>query len=267
MAIYSYTQLTQYLACPRRYGYRYLEGWREKDVRANLVFGRAFESALVSYFRREDASVTFFEQWSQYRDADLEYSSGDRWDTMLQGGFNLLDRFAQEDRVRIRRPRKSLRIKLTKPISPTNAFVSCLDAIGEVDGQRCIIDWKTTSSRYPHNASLMLGLDPQLVCYSWITGEPNVAFVVFVRKRMPEIQYFQTTISEKQREEFGILVASTIQRIESGSFLAHSGIRFPNNACTSCAHLGLCLSSHPMIESRLVRREGNDLDWLDELAA
>ena len=71
---YSYTQLSQYLACPRRYRYRYLEGWQEKDIRANLVFGRAFENALGSYFRREDASVTFFEQWSQYRDADLEYS-------------------------------------------------------------------------------------------------------------------------------------------------------------------------------------------------
>ena len=80
---YSYTQLSQYLACPRRYRYRYLEGWQEKDVRANLVFGRAFENALGSYFRREDASVTFFEQWSQYRDADLEYSSGDSWDKLL----------------------------------------------------------------------------------------------------------------------------------------------------------------------------------------
>ena len=121
---YSYTQLSQYLACPRRYRYRYLEGWQEKDVRANLVFGRAFENALGSYFRREDASVTFFEQWSQYRDADLEYSSGDSWDKLLQGGFKLLDRFAQEDRVRIRRPRKNLQIKLTKPISASNAFVS-----------------------------------------------------------------------------------------------------------------------------------------------
>src|SRR6185369_3331848 len=150
---YSYTQLSHYLACPRRYRYRYLEGWQEKDVRANLVFGRAFENALGSYFRREDASVTFFEQWSQYRDSDLEYSSGDSWDKLLQGGFKLLDRFAQEDRVRIRRPRKNLQIKLTKSVSASNAFVSYVDAIGELDGQRCIIDWKTTSARYPDNSS------------------------------------------------------------------------------------------------------------------
>jgi hypothetical protein len=32
---YSYTQISQYLACPRRY----LDGWQEKDLRAGL-FGR-----------------------------------------------------------------------------------------------------------------------------------------------------------------------------------------------------------------------------------
>jgi hypothetical protein len=169
--------------------------------------------------------------------------------------------------VRIRRPRKNLQIKLTKPLSASNAFVSYVDGIGELDGQRCIIDWKTTSARYPDNSSVLLSLDPQLVCYSWMTGEPNVAFVIFVRKRMPEIQYLHATISDEQRQEFGMLVSNTVERIESGSFLPHSGIRFPNNGCTTCSHLGLCLANQSMIESRLVRQEGNDLDWLDELAA
>jgi hypothetical protein len=43
---YSYTQISQYLSCPRRYRYRYLDGGREKDTRATIVFGRAFEQAL-----------------------------------------------------------------------------------------------------------------------------------------------------------------------------------------------------------------------------
>ena len=30
--IYSYTQISQYLTCPRRYRYRYLDGWQEKDL-------------------------------------------------------------------------------------------------------------------------------------------------------------------------------------------------------------------------------------------
>src|SRR5580704_11388738 len=47
--IYSYTQISQYLRCPRSYRYRYLDGWREKDTRAAMVFGRCFETALGAY--------------------------------------------------------------------------------------------------------------------------------------------------------------------------------------------------------------------------
>ena len=39
---YSYTQISQYLSCPRRYRHRYLDGWQEKDTRAAMLFGRAF---------------------------------------------------------------------------------------------------------------------------------------------------------------------------------------------------------------------------------
>ena len=51
---YSYTQISQYLRCPRSYRYRYLDGWQEKETRASMVFGRCFENALAAYFRRED---------------------------------------------------------------------------------------------------------------------------------------------------------------------------------------------------------------------
>ena len=44
--IYSYTHISQYLACPRRYRHRYLEGWQEKDSRAAMLFG-AIECALA----------------------------------------------------------------------------------------------------------------------------------------------------------------------------------------------------------------------------
>src|SRR5215467_1687670 len=48
---YSYTQISQYLTCPRRYRHRYLDGWKERDTRAAMLFGRAFEQALGAYFR------------------------------------------------------------------------------------------------------------------------------------------------------------------------------------------------------------------------
>src|SRR5437660_9263669 len=108
---YSYTQISQYLTCPRRYRHRYLDGWREKDIRAAMLFGRAFEKALAAYFLREDAAGTLFREWAAYQNSDLQYSHHDTWDRMLEQGIQLLDRFAQDDRVRIRQPRRNLQIK------------------------------------------------------------------------------------------------------------------------------------------------------------
>jgi hypothetical protein len=160
-----------------------------------------------------------FREWAIYQEAGLHYSNGDTWDRMLQQGIQLLDCFAQDDRVRIRQPRRSLQVKFTRPVSPTNDFVAYVDALGKLDGKGCLLEWKTTSSRYPEEPDGLLALDPQLVCYSWVTGISDVAQVVFVRKRLIEVQYLTTTITDEQRQEFGRLVEDTIQRIEACQFI------------------------------------------------
>ncbi len=195
--IYSYTQISQYLSCPRRYKHRYLDGWKEKDTRAAMLFGRAFEQAVAAYFQRQDAAAVLYREWVAHRDSSLNYSERDSWDRMLQSGVQLLDRFAQDDRVRIRQPRRNLQVKFTKPLAGQNDFVAYVDAVGELDGTRCLLEWKTTASRYPEEPSGLLALDPQLVCYSWVTGIADVAQVVFVRKRLVEIQYFATVLQTK----------------------------------------------------------------------
>jgi len=125
----------------------------------------------------------------------------------------------------------------------------------------------TSALRYPEEPAGLLALDPQLVCYSWITGIAEVAQIVFVRKRLVEIQYFQTTITDERRREFGQIVEDTIRRIESAQFLPHAGIRFPQNPCSTCPYLGLCLGKQELVDAALVRRPGaENLGWLDELS-
>jgi hypothetical protein len=83
---------------------------------------------------------------------------------------------------------------------------------------------------------------------------------------MIEVQYLRTTITQEQRQEFGQLVEDTVRRIESAQFLPHSGIRFPQNPCSTCPYVGLCLGQQNMADATLMRRPGaEDLGWLDEL--
>jgi len=261
---YSYSQISEYVRCPRRYRYRYLDGWIERDIKANMIFGRCFEQALGSYFRGQDCTAALHREWGSYRDAALDYAKYDCWDKLLHQAVHLLHMFAQHDRVRIPRPEKNLQLKILRELPNGNEFVAYIDAIAEIDGQRCLIDWKTTTNRYPEEPDGLLSLDPQLICYSWITGISDVALVVFVRKRFPEIQYLKGSITADQREQFDRLVGLGVSQIEAAQFPPHSGVRFPVNGCTSCAHLGLCLGSQSLVDSKLIRRPGaSDLDWLD----
>jgi hypothetical protein len=264
--IYSYTQISQYLRCPRSYRYRYLDGWKEKDIRAAMVFGRSFEQALAALFSQEDPTAALHREWGVYRDAALEYGKGESWDKLLHQGIHLLHLFAQDDRVRMPNPKRNLQVKMARSLPNGSEFVSYIDAIGELDGERRILDWKTTTSRYPVEPEGLLSLDPQLICYSWISGIRDVALVVFVRKHLPEIQYLKATITDARQREFGDLVISAAGQIEAGHFPPHSGIRFPMNGCTSCAHLGLCLGNQTLVDAQLRRQPGaSELDWLEHL--
>lgn len=263
---YSYTQISQYLSCPRRYRHRYLNGWQEKSTRASLLFGRAFAQALAALFLHQDSAEALFREWGAYREAPLDYTNGDSWDRMVHQGVQLLERFAQDSRIRICQPRRNLQVKLLRSLSNGDDFVAYLDAVGSLDGTRCLIDWKTTASRYPEQPEGLLALDPQLICSSWISGITEVALVAFVRKRLPEIQYLRTSITEEQRQEFARLVDGTVGQIEAGRFLPHSGVRFPQNGGLSCPYLGHCLGRQDLVENKLIRRPGaTDLDWLDQL--
>ncbi|MGB9431819.1 MAG: PD-(D/E)XK nuclease family protein [Candidatus Acidiferrum sp.] len=263
---YSYTQIAHYLRCPRSYRHRYLDGWREKETRAAMIFGRCFEKALESYFCGDDCTAALYREWGAFRDTPFEFKKGETWDRLVHQGVHLLERFAQDNRIRIPQPQENLQLKVVRDLPNANQFVAYIDAIGELDGLRCLMDWKTTTIRYPEEPPGLLSLDPQLISYSWITGISEVALVVFVRKHHPEIQYLRTSISEEQRVEFGRLLHATIGQIEAAQFPSHSGIRFPQNGCVSCPHLGLCLGNQSLIDGNLVRTSGGtDLAWLDEL--
>jgi hypothetical protein len=101
-----------------------------------MIFGRSFETALAAYFAREDATAAFFQEWRKYQDASLAYEKNDSWDRLYHQGVHLLERFGQDDRVRIHRPKQNLQVKLTRSLPCGGDFVLYIDAIGEVDGTK-----------------------------------------------------------------------------------------------------------------------------------
>jgi hypothetical protein len=100
-------------------------------------------------------------------EVEILLKAGDSWDRLLHQGVHLLQRFAQQNRIRIHHPRKNLQVKVVCSLSGSHQFISYVDAIGTLDGAPCILDWKTTTSRYPEGPDGVLSLDPQLFLGQW----------------------------------------------------------------------------------------------------
>ena len=147
--IYSYTQISQYLRCPRSYRYRYLDGWREKDTRAAMVFGRCFEKALGAYFEQRGLHCGAVQGMGCLSGYSLSNTGKGnpgigcctRESICSKSSYG---KIAFGSRI----PKENLQLKITRTLAGGNEFVSYIDAIGELDGKRCLIDWKTTTSRY-----------------------------------------------------------------------------------------------------------------------
>ena len=184
---------------------------------------------------------------------------------MLRQGIQLLERFTQDGRVQIHRPRSHQQIRFARTLPSGNSFVAIIDAVEELDSTPCVLEWKTSSARYPDEPDGIVALDPQLVCYSWITGINDVAQVVFVRKRTVEVQYLRASVTDQQREDLATLVDDTVRRIESGLFWPNGGIRVPQSPYTTSRFLEPRLYQIDLVKSGLAWKLGVDLSLFDEL--
>jgi hypothetical protein len=259
---YSYTQISQYLSCPRRYRHRYLDGWQEKEMRAAMVFGRAFEQAVAELFRRNDPGAVLFEQWSLYKDLGIAYSGNDTWDSMLRQGIQLLERFAQDGRVRIRRPRSAQQVQFNRTLSSGNEFVSYVDATGELDGTPCVLEWKTASARYPEQPAASSHSIPARLLFM-DDGDQRSRPDCFRPQTAGRGSVFAQLLP-RNSQEFAALVYDTVRWIESGLFF-FTRDPLPQNPCTTCPFIGLCLDKPDLVEAGLVRKPGVDLGLFDEL--
>ena len=146
---YSYTQISQYLTCPRRYRHRYLDGWKEKDTRAAMLFGRAFEQALAAYFLREDAGSRPVPRMVCLQRPGLALLRTATPGTgCCSRAFSCLTGSARTIASVFASPAGTCRSSSPGSFGK-NDFVAYVDAIGKLDGTRCLIEWKTIFEPLP----------------------------------------------------------------------------------------------------------------------
>ena len=164
-------------------------------------------------------------------------------------------------------PKQNLQIKMVRALPGGHEFVAYLDAIGELDGNHASSTGRRPPAGIRRNRRACCRSIRSSSAIPGSAGFQNVALVVFVRKHhagnsIPQgIHHRGATPGIRPTWS-----KRPLSRSKPGEFPAHSGIRFPQNGCMSCAHLGLCLNNQQLIDANLIRIAGaSDLDWLDEL--
>jgi hypothetical protein len=88
------------------------------------------------------------------------------------------------------------------------------------------------------------------------------------------IQFLAAVIPEEDRLETGEMIGIQARQICDANiqnfFPKRPGVRFPNNHCTFCSYLGLCIGDEKMVEEKLiqignVKTKVEEKDWLEEL--
>ena len=179
---YSYTQIAQYLRCPRSLPLsvsRRLAGEGQSGIPA---LRPCFEKALAAFFAGEDAPRYCSRNGAVYQEAQVEYSQG------RQLGADVPARSAAARTAGPRQPDPDRSTSAehagqAHPAAFGRERLRGLPRCGRnSDGKPSLLEWKTTTARYPEEPEGLLALDPQLICYSWISGISDVAVVAFVRK-------------------------------------------------------------------------------------
>lgn len=208
----SYSQLSCYLSCPRKWYLQYVLKQRLEEKPQALCFGIAFhagmerlcEGWLKSPSIALENAITHFE-WTYTISKDKGpkpelYNKMGAYLLEAMSNFLSSNKFIPND--------TGIERKCTKP-----KFRGYVDCYCEFNGLRTIIDWKTSS--YPYTQE-HLDSDLQLTSYGWmLEGKwDQLAFCV-VNKRNREIYWYPVTRTDKQLREFELLVNRVYKELET----------------------------------------------------
>src|SRR6266576_552392 len=207
---HSYSAGLEFDHCPYKYWLHRVMGWREKDSKAALLFGRALEDAVQFHHevkgRAGAGEEEFARLWTSAREKPLVYTKKEiNWESLMRAGREMMRLYA------VRQP--SLPIPLdtvfqrqfTKEVFPGDPkyggieFFAKLDMICHVDPnhpalpklewkpedgiyRKVIVDMKTSGIDLDDSTGIVAH-DLQLRQYAWVLGEKakwtDVAFLWF----------------------------------------------------------------------------------------
>ena len=152
-------------------------------------------------------------------------------------GQGLIDKFVEEElpkvnSVQFTEERFEFRIS-----SLDVPFVGVIDLVANLEGERTVIDFKSSSTHYQTHE---VELSDQLTAYQLAEpGVESLALCILVKTKEPKIQWFTSTRNPAQLKEYLAKLDYVAHEIAAGRFYKR-----PGKWCGWCDFLPVCLGDH-----------------------
>jgi hypothetical protein len=204
---HSYSAGLDFEQSPQKYYLRRVLGWKQKENKANLLFGKTLEAA-VEFFhsnRGEGGSEHFIRNWSVYaEDKTITYTKTEKdWVSLNKTGTEMMKLY-QIKQPSLPLPMGSLisfQREYSKVVFPSDPIYGDIEDAGRIDIlahvrpdhpllpkvewkkeygklRPLIVDIKTSAVDFPEMPGIA-GFDSQLRRYSWLSGIRDVSLLWF----------------------------------------------------------------------------------------
>jgi putative RecB family exonuclease len=248
---WSYSAISQYLACPLRYYFQRVIGLPAATVSSGLVLGSAVHHALAEYHRDLQASQSpnkdrlhdaVREGW-EYREAEgrVVFKNGETRDDSIAKGIALVDVYLQEPP-----PENVVQVEqeIIAPMHNSQGeyletpLVAVADLFTRVDDGLKVHEFKTSVRTY---SEMETDTSLQPTCYVNAVQETfgqsaRVEYIVLVKTRTPKVQRLEAVRHEEDLGRLGDIVQVIEQAVQAGIFYP---VESPLN-CSSCPHRQPC---------------------------
>jgi putative RecB family exonuclease len=235
----SFTQLDQYLRCPLRYRFQYVERLVPDFVPAAVAFGSGIHGAAALFYRRlaagerlpaGDVQGYFASLWNLATESrPVRFGEKDTKDSLLALGQRMLAVLCEavEPGTEVLAVEEAFRVPL---IDPETGEVLDRDLVGSLDrlerdpdGRLVVVDLKTAARKY---SDLQVEASLQLSVYSYATmmnglGDQEalrLRFDVLTKTRQPELHRYWTQRDRAATRRLFRLAAEVLRAIERGAF-------------------------------------------------
>lgn len=222
---YSYSQLQAAYRCNTYYKLLYIDKMATVAAKsADLVFGSSFHFALEEFFTDKASLTDSFKVYWSNEAVKLEYGRYNQASLELTAEI-LLPRFERLYAKKIQVHQQEVRLYGFLPSSTSSPSGGDLvqtrlegtpDLIGNYEGTPSVIDFKTSSYRYPKEKVF---LNEQMYLYAHLAKQNGfealqVVYIVFIKGNTPSIQVLKREITQEEMKKVLANISAQCQTLD-----------------------------------------------------